>query len=66
MLGIDFVRANVLEMRDGALTGGLSSSPGRHLRRRRKAPHAAGSRCADGHRPDQCIAVGDGGATTCP
>ncbi len=53
-LGIDFTRANILEIESGPNCGQLTGAPGRsglgrHLRRRRKAPHAAGSGLAAGH-----------------
>ena len=43
MLGIDFVRANVLEMRDGALTGGclLYTSPSPRDQRGSRMPSSA-------------------------
>src|SRR5256885_2817173 len=58
MLGIDFVRANVLEMRDGALTGGLIEQPWGDIcdgaEKRRTLLEVASLL---GIRPDQCIAV---------
>ena len=61
-LGIDFARSNLLDEADGALTGRVVDAVvGRHLRRRREAPHAARSGVAAGHLARaETIAVGDG------
>jgi phosphoserine phosphatase len=61
LLGIDFVRANVLETRDGVLTGGLVEQPWGDIcdgaEKRRTLLEVA---CLLGITPAQCIAVGDG------
>jgi len=61
LLGIDFVRANVLEIRDGVLTGGLVEQPWGDIcdgaEKRRTLLEVA---CLLGITPAQCIAVGDG------
>lgn len=61
LLDIDFVRANVLEMRDGKLTGGLVPQPWGDIcdgeEKRRTLLEVAS---LIGATPQQCIAVGDG------
>lgn len=61
LLDIDFVRANVLEIKDGVLTGGLVKQPWGDIcdgaEKRRTLLEVA---CLLGIQPEQCIAVGDG------
>ena len=61
LLGIDFVRANVLEIKDGALTGGLVEQAWGDIcdgaEKRRTLLEVASLL---GITPAQCIAVGDG------
>ena len=61
LLDIDFVRANVLEIKDGVLTGGLVEQPWGDIcdgaEKRRTLLEVA---CLLGIQPEQCIAVGDG------
>ena len=61
LLGLDFVRANVLEIRDGALTGGLIEQPWGDIcdgaEKRRTLLELASLM---GIAPHQAIAVGDG------
>lgn len=61
LLGIDFVRANMLELRDGALTGRLVPQPWGEIcdgaEKRRTMLEVAS---LIGATPQQCIAVGDG------
>jgi len=61
MLGIDFVRANVLEVKDGVLTGGLVEQAWGDIcdgaEKRRTLLEVAS---LIGISPSQCIAVGDG------
>ena len=52
LLDIDYMRANVLEIENGLLTGKHDRSAlGRHLRRRGKAPHADPDLRPAGHQP---------------
>ena len=61
LLGIDFVRANVLEMKDGVLTGAMVDQPWGDIcdgaEKRRTMLEVASLL---GIAPAQCIAVGDG------
>nr|WP_174862698.1 phosphoserine phosphatase SerB [Comamonas jiangduensis] len=61
LLGIDFVRANVLEMQDGVVTGGLIEQTWGDIcdgaEKRRTLLEVASLR---GIAPSQCMAVGDG------
>jgi phosphoserine phosphatase len=60
-LGMDYSRANVLEMADGALTGGLVAQPWGDICDGLEKQRMLLQTCADmGIAPSQAIAVGDG------